>query len=253
MPCCAGLALAKSMRKTGRLSNWALAGVFAAVLVRCLCGFEYITTILILCEIPLAVCWLEQLGPGRRRWFTAMLNTGMAGIFAVLTALAVWLGQCTVYYSSFARALREVGGIALARAGGAAVEGDAASALTAQLGAGQVLQKYALAPEPQLQLGPAGVAVMPVLALGAVLAGAALVWALVQRKFRQPRGLCGLWVLGLAAPLSWMLLSKGHSYVHPHLTPMLWSFALLPCTAALLGWWCQILVQKFLFRKEIHS
>ena len=93
----------------------------------------------------------------------------------------------------------------------------------------------------------------PVLALGAVLAGAALVWALVQRKFRQPRGFCGLWVLGLAAPLSWMLLSKGHSYVHPHLTPMLWSFALLPCTAALLGWWCQILVQKFLFRKEIHS
>lgn len=253
LPCCAGLALANRMRKTGRLSNWALAGVFAAVLVRCLCGFEYITTILILCEIPLAVCWLEQLGPGRRRWFTAMLNTGMAGIFAVLTALAVWLGQCTVYYGSFARALQEVGGIALARAGGAAVEGDTASALTAQLGAGQVLQKYALAPEPQLQLGPVGAAVMPVLALGAVLAGAALVWALVQRKFRQPRGLCGLWVLGLAAPLSWMLLSKGHSYVHPHLTPMLWSFALLPCTAALLGWWCQILVQKFLFRKEIHS
>ena len=156
LPCCAGLALAKRMRKTGKLSNWALAGVFAAVLVRCLCGFEYITTILILCEIPLAVCWLEQLGPGRRRWFTAMLNTGMAGIFAVLTALAVWLGQCTVYYSSFARALQEVGSIALARAGGAAVEGDAASALTDSLGPGRCCKGMPLPPSRSCSLALLG-------------------------------------------------------------------------------------------------
>ena len=53
----------------------------------------------------------------------------------------------------------------------------------------------------------------------AVLAGSALVW-----------------VLNLAAPVSWMVLSKAHAYVHVHLVPMLWHFALVPVSCALLVW-----------------
>ena len=36
------------------------------------------------------------------------------------------------------------------------------------------------------------------------------------------------WVLSLAAPVSWMVLSKAHAAIHTHLVPMLWHFALVP-------------------------
>jgi len=45
-----------------------------------------------------------------------------------------------------------------------------------------------------------------------------------------------VWVLSLAAPVSWMVLSKAHAYVHVHLVPMLWHFALVPVSCALLVW-----------------
>ena len=249
LPCCAGLYLARRMQNTEKAGFKAFAGVFLAVLVRCLCGFEYISTILILCEMPLAVCWLEQ-KPRRRSWFFAMLHTGIAAVLGAAAALLVWLGQSTVYYGSLGRAVQEVFATAFARAGGAAMAGDAASAMTAQLRIGQVISIFISDSEPQLRLGALQLPVLPVLALGAALALALCALAVRHKNAPALRGLCGLWALGLAAPISWMALSKGHAYLHTHLTPMLWSFALLPCTAAVCGWACQQLLQKFLFQNR---
>jgi len=40
--------------------------------------------------------------------------------------------------------------------------------------------------------------------------------------------------LGLAAPASWMVLSKAHAAIHAHLVPMLWHFAFVPISCMLL-------------------
>ena len=42
------------------------------------------------------------------------------------------------------------------------------------------------------------------------------------------------WGLGLAAPASWMVLSKAHAAIHTHLVPMLWHFAFVPISCMLL-------------------
>ena len=41
-------------------------------------------------------------------------------------------------------------------------------------------------------------------------------------------------LLGLAAPASWMVLSKAHAAIHAHLVPMLWHFAFVPISCMLL-------------------
>ena len=42
-------------------------------------------------------------------------------------------------------------------------------------------------------------------------------------------------LLGLAAPVSWMVLAPAHCEPHPHLIPMLWNFAFAPAGAAAMG------------------
>lgn len=252
LPCCAGVLLAKNEISKEKSRALALAGVWAAVFVRCLCGFEYVTTTLILCELPLAVCWLEDT-KNRKAWFWAMLQAGCAALAGALAALLVWLGQCTAYYGSAARAWQEVAGIALARAGAGAVEGDAASAATQSVPLFEALKAFITDPGAQVKIAAVSVSILPVLLLGAVLALGLAAMAAKQKNRARLRGLCGMWALGLAAPLSWMVLAKGHAFVHMHLTPMLWSFALLPCTAALLGWLGENAVKKIIsIRSNVH-
>ena len=43
-----------------------------------------------------------------------------------------------------------------------------------------------------------------------------------------------VWLLSLAAPASWMVLSKAHAAIHTHLVPMLWHFAFVPVSCMLL-------------------
>ena len=55
--------------------------------------------------------------------------------------------------------------------------------------------------------------------------------AVLLARHGQPAKLAPLamaWVLSLAAPVSWMVLSKAHAAIHTHLVPMLWHFALVP-------------------------
>ena len=79
-----------------------------------------------------------------------------------------------------------------------------------------------------MQFGPVTITLLPLLA--AVLAEGILCAVLLARH-GQPAKLAPLamaWVLSLAAPVSWMVLSKAHAAIHTHLVPMLWHFALVP-------------------------
>ena len=53
LPALAGLLLCAVTQRRGKTPWWCYLLEFAACMVRCMCGFEFITTILILCEIPL--------------------------------------------------------------------------------------------------------------------------------------------------------------------------------------------------------
>ena len=71
--------------------------------------------------------------------------------------------------------------------------------------------------------------------LFALLVGAVSVVACLRRgTAAQLVPPCLVWGLGLAAPASWMVLSKAHAAIHTHLVPMLWHFAFVPISCMLL-------------------
>ena len=75
----------------------------------------------------------------------------------------------------------------------------------------------------------------------AVTLGAAVLSAAAMALFHRKDALGGLapmacvWVLAVAAPCSWLVLSKAHSDIHSHLIPVLFQFSAVPASVALLA------------------
>lgn len=236
LPALAGVLLCIMTNKKGRTPGWCHALLFAAVLLRCLCGFEFISVYLILSEIPLVYCWAKALargdGAGAKRWFCRMVPAGVAGVGGVAAALGVWLVQGRFYFGSWAASLANITEAAGSRM---SVSDAAVQATTVPA----VLHKYIISDAtPLLQLGGVGVP-LPALA-GACLAALAVTAAVLAVRDRAALrrllpAVC-VWVLSFAAPVSWLVLSKAHADIHTHLIPILWHFGFVPVSCALLAW-----------------
>ena len=80
---------------------------------------------------------------------------------------------------------------------------------------GQVLAQYfVLDTEPVLQLGPAAVTAGQLLLFGLAVGAVSVVIALRRGVAAQLVPLGVVWLLSLAAPASWMVLSKAHAAIH---------------------------------------
>ena len=204
--------------------RWCYAVVFAAVLARCLCGFEFISTLLSLCELPLVYCFFacpEQ----RRDWFARMTGVGFSAVGGVAAALGVWLWQGWLYFGSWAQSADNIARTVSLRV--TALE--TASLPESTVTVGEVLRLYFVQDAtPLLQLGPVSLTVRGLLAVTGVLLAAALLL-----RWREVLPMAVVWGVSLLGPVSWMVLSKTHSAVHTHLMPMLWHFAFVPCTCIL--------------------
>lgn len=204
--------------------RWCYAVVFAAVLVRCLCGFEFISALLILCELPLVYCFFacpEQ----RRDWFARMTGVGFSAVGGVAAALGVWLWQGRLYFGSWVQSADNIARTVSLRV--TALE--TASLPESTVTVGEVLHLYFVQDAtPLLQLGPFSLTVRGLLAVTGVLLVAALLL-----RWREVLPMAAVWGVSLLGPVSWMVLSKTHSAVHTHLMPMLWHFASVPCTCIL--------------------
>src|SRR5699024_12674872 len=82
LPVLAGTALCAVTLRRGRTPAWAYLLVGAACMVRCMCGFEFVSTFLILCETPLVWCWARSLATGRpaRVWVLRMTAAGASAL-----------------------------------------------------------------------------------------------------------------------------------------------------------------------------
>lgn len=227
LPVLASLLLCRVTARKGRTPGWCFALVALAVLVRCMCGFEFISTFLILCEIPLCCALVQTLCVDRdpqaaRRWLGRTVGTGAAALGGMAAALGLWLWQEVQYFGTAAEALASMTQAVTSRV---SVSDDAVRAVTIP----EVLHLYfAENQEPLLQFGPVTVTLLPLLAV--VLAEAAICAVLLVRcrQLAKLAPLATAWVLSLTAPVSWMVLSKAHAAIHTHLVPMLWHFALVP-------------------------
>lgn len=233
VPLLAGIVLCRATVRRGRTPAWCLALVFSACLARALCGFEFISTYLILCEAPLVWHWAADGALQRKSWFWRMVSTGAAAVGGVAAALAVWLAQGRLYYGNWAESLANITGAASSRM--SVSDGAVREGIT-PLG---VLAGYLRSDAAMLRLGEAAVTLRGLLAFTlASLAGSALLWALLRQKARLaalgPAAL--VWMLTFAAPASWIVLSKAHADIHTWLIEVLWQFAFVPGCCALLGY-----------------
>lgn len=228
LPALAGLLLCAVTRRRGKTPWWCYLLVFAACMVRCMCGFEFISTFLILCEASLVYCWA---GGDRRAWLRRMICTGFAAVGGVAAALGAWFIQGVIYFGSAAGSWQNLTGAVTSRV-------SLTDDMVSDVSVAQVLTRYFVeVDEPLLQFGPLTITLKPLIAV--TLLGFALclaVLALRKKPLAVSAGPALVWVLSLAAPVSWMVLSKAHAYVHVHLVPMLWHFALVPVSCALLVW-----------------
>ena len=228
LPALAGLLLCAVTRRRGKTPWWCYLLVFAACMVRCMCGFEFISTFLILCEAPLVYCWA---GGDRRAWLRRMICTGFAAVGGVAAALGAWFIQGVIYFGSAAGSWQNLTGAVTSRV-------SLTDDMVSDVSVAQVLTRYFVeVDEPLLQFGPLTITLKPLIAV--TLLGFALCLAVLALRKKPLVVLAGpalVWVLSLAAPVSWMVLSKAHAYVHVHLVPMLWHFALVPVSCALLVW-----------------
>ena len=227
LPVLASLLLCRVTVRKGRTSGWCFGLVALAVLIRCMCGFEFVSTFLILCEIPLCCALMQSLCvdrnlPAARRWLGRTVGTGAAALGGMAAALGLWFWQEVQYFGTAAEAFASMTQAVTSRV---SVSDNAVRAVTIP----EVLHLYFVENKgPLLQFGPVTITLLPLLA--AVLAEGILCAVLLARR-GQPAKLAPLataWVLSLAAPVSWMVLSKAHAAIHTHLVPMLWHFALVP-------------------------
>ena len=207
--------------------------VAAACMVRCMCGFEFITTFLILCEIPLcyaaAKAYFVRRDPhGALVWLGRTVGAGVSALGDVTAALALWFAQEWLCFGSAADAWQNMTRAVTDRV-------SLTDGAVRDVNMPQVLAQYFReSTEPLLQLGPVSVTAWQLL-LFALLAGAVSVVACLRRgTAAQLVPPCIVWGLGLAAPASWMVLSKAHAAIHTHLVPMLWHFAFVPISCMLL-------------------
>ena len=233
LPALAGLLLCAVTRRRGKTPWWCYLLVFAACMVRCMCGFEFITTFLILCEIPLcyaaAKAYFVRRDPhGALVWLGRTVGAGVSALGGVTAALALWFAQEWLCFGSAADACQNMTRAVTDRV-------SLTDGAVRDVNMPQVLAQYFReSTEPLLQLGPVSVTAWQLL-LFALLAGAVSVVACLRRgTAAQLVPPCIVWGLGLAAPASWMVLSKAHAAIHTHLVPMLWHFAFVPISCMLL-------------------
>lgn len=178
-----------------------------AIYLKCLCGFEYISTIMMGGISLLIVEWICAPST-RKKWGCSILWIGAFSLigFAAAFAQQALLAADGDFFAGF-QAMIE---LALKRTAGS---GDGYSDIVKA----SLQTPWLLVVKKYLLDGIEGKAMLCILL---VTVTAIIYRAKVQKKdVRFETALCAVFFLGA---LSWIILGKGHSYIHTHLNFVLW-------------------------------
>ncbi len=213
LPALAGAYAVNHMDKRARCALL----MFLAVLVRSLCGYEYVSTVMLSGVVFLLVEWLAGEKGKRRAAFFSLLAIGLAallGFFAALALHGLAMGGGNLA-EGLSRIVREV---ALKRTWGGSADFEARLAASLDASPLTVVLYYFHFSTPVLT-GLIGGKLFP------LLCAAPLVTFAVQAKGGRVNAReVAFYALTLLSTLSWYLLAKGHSYDHTHLNFVLWYF-----------------------------
>lgn len=235
----------KSDDPRGRLLSYAAA--FAALFVRSLCGYEYVSTIMLgmilfpLAELVLALHGRRKKEASRLFWGIFILGAmALLGFAAAILAHAwyrgggdLWAGVVTIYQKD-----------ALRRTVGAYPLGPGGEMLpSAEASVWQVLCMYFHVPQ-QLVTGIDG-NLFPLICIVPLM-----IFCFDYRAKRLDLLSLCLYLFSFIAAVSWFVLAKDHSYVHETLNIVLWYFGYVQvCLYVLLKKFLQLFAKEPLLRQ----
>lgn len=201
---------------------------FISILIKSLCGYEYISTIMAsLIAFPLADCFLYQLKhnyKARNQALKLIIGLGLSALTGFVFALIihgyirgngdVWQGLINIYNQDI---LRRTWGTNPKLIGSENIASIKAGAL-------DVLNVYIFKWHTEVLLG-LGARLFPFIA-----ASPAVIWFISYKRHliaKWDLRIIFLYVIFLVATISWYVLAKQHSYIHRHMNYVLWYFGFI--------------------------
>lgn len=202
-----------------------IAALFVAFLVKSLCGYEFVPTVIVAAAVGCMLGIKER--PDRlARMLSNAAWTVSAGVAGFVVAI-------------LAHAVKEGGFAVIVQRAALRISGDSPS-LQDELIVGKyvslqsVVFRYFEGNDVTLVKNfgiPLGLFVLCAILS---LMDKKIIWYLGDD--RRKLHICALaFLASLAAPLSWIVLAKGHSFVHPHISFILWYLPTIPLAGALAG------------------
>jgi hypothetical protein len=202
-----------------------IAAAFVCFLVKCLCGYEFIPTVILAAAIGCLLGVKES--PDRLSRMLAnvswIVSAGVAGFIVAIAAHAAKAGGFTN----------------IAKRAAIRIMGDA-PALDEEIFLGKfatiqsVLLRYLEGNDITLAKNFAIPLALLVLVAVLSLLDKKIIWYLGDDR-RRLQILSLAFLASFAAPLSWFVLAKGHSFVHPPINFILWYVPTIPLGGAVAG------------------
>lgn len=217
--------------------------ICAAIILKCLCGFEYITTIMISLTVPYFFYWVTmkwKLIEGVKK----LLVVSFGALSGFIISLGIYIIQYSVHYNSISKAIKQLSITAFKRIPG---NTDVLKDILASGVSADTIDIY----KKSLEVSPMSVVwtymtktFEPIFGpiLGPVPYGH-FIWFILIVSVLSIGLLCSrilskkvkLNIIGLViatfvafiAPISWYALAKGHSYIHTHINFILWDLPFL--------------------------
>lgn len=211
--------------ENSRRRFWLIAAAFFFFLVKALCGYEFMTTVILAAAVGCLLGIKESTTTlsrifGNIAW---IVSAGIAGFVVAVLAHATKQGGFAIILERAARRVR----------------GDSPS-LNDELimgkfaSVGSVILRYLDSNYITLIKNYGVVLGLLVLVAVVALIDRKIIWYLGDN--RRKLHICALaFLASLAAPLSWFVLAKAHSFAHPAINFILWYLPTIPLGGALVG------------------
>ena len=212
-----------------------------ATLLKSLCGFEFISSVMIAAELPVIFNLLTSERQDRRFWMQCFGIVALFQLLAFAIAFGIWLLQDYLYLQSWELMKEDVLATISKRTGlfeEWVPTDNAAYAASLQDPRLNVLKFYLTQPVYFNMFSMVHLIVAALLSYGLLLLYAGIYRnhaSLAKVKLKQQ----GKWVIfafiSVLAPASWHILASGHSSIHTHINGMLWLFPTMPVLLAVIA------------------
>ena len=186
---------------------------FVSIFLKCGAGYEFVSCVLVCMEIPL-IYYAVQNSWNIKKFFIRAAVSGIGGIMGFAAAVGVNLFQCKKLVGDFNTAVQLMMENISKRTGAFGFE-QTNELIIASLNVSPitVINTYLFSGEPVLF----GFNMAEIIAFFLVM----LCVHLITKKGSEAAYAAS--VVSLVGPLSWMILAKGHSFIHCHINYILWS------------------------------